>query len=105
MDRQIGRPAQWSAHADFNYVYDFPTSKYTAYKREHETNPASVVEAEFEIPRFSHPLWNFVAAVGWFLYRPLARSASIYTQPDPRVIPAADLHEFKDAPASGLMVL
>jgi hypothetical protein len=36
-------------HADFNHVYDYPTSRYTAYKREHHDKPAEVVTAEFEI--------------------------------------------------------
>ncbi len=36
-------------HADFNFVYDYPTSKYTAYKRVHKDDPATVVEAELEI--------------------------------------------------------
>lgn len=35
------------AHADFDYVYDYPASKYTAYKREHAENPATVIEARF----------------------------------------------------------
>jgi energy-coupling factor transporter ATP-binding protein EcfA2 len=37
------------AHADFNYVYEYPTSKYTSYKRRHDENPDTVVEAEFEV--------------------------------------------------------
>lgn len=38
-----------SAHAKFNYVYDYPTSRYTAYKRKHDEHPDTVIEAEFEI--------------------------------------------------------
>jgi hypothetical protein len=38
-----------TAHAAFNYVYDYPTSRYTAYKRKHEKDPDTVIEAEFEI--------------------------------------------------------
>ena len=37
------------AHADFNYVYDYPTSKYTAYKRRHDEHPDTVVTAQFEV--------------------------------------------------------
>ncbi len=38
-----------SSHSDFNYVYDYPTSKYTAYKRRHEEDPDTVITAEFEV--------------------------------------------------------
>jgi hypothetical protein len=36
------------SHANFNYVFDYPASKYTSYKREHATTPAVVVEARYE---------------------------------------------------------
>jgi energy-coupling factor transporter ATP-binding protein EcfA2 len=42
-----------AAHADFNYIYDYPASRYTAYKREHEDKPADVIEAEFELTQES----------------------------------------------------
>lgn len=36
-------------HADFDYTYDYPTSRYSAYKRRHEEHPDTVVEAEFHV--------------------------------------------------------
>src|SRR3954465_61499 len=36
-------------HANFDYVYDYPASRYTAYKRKHASDPAPVVTLEFEL--------------------------------------------------------
>lgn len=38
-----------TSHTDFDYVYDYPTSKYTAYKGKHESDPDTVVEVELEL--------------------------------------------------------
>lgn len=37
------------SHAEFDYVYDYPTSKYTAYKSKHESDPDTVVRVECEL--------------------------------------------------------
>jgi predicted ATP-dependent endonuclease of OLD family len=36
-------------HADFNHVYDYPASRYTSYKRQHDDDPAEVVTVEYEL--------------------------------------------------------